>query len=106
MKQLLVVVVVSIISISFFSSCTAKCNTLTAEGAASCLCELTEEAEYIHSADKIKEKELSDKIIKIENEIKKAIDAGNYTKQEVVAIAEDRSCMITALLLPYNMEQD
>lgn len=97
MKQLLVI---SIISILFFSSCTAKCNTLTAEGAASCLCELTEEAEYIDSADKIKEKELSDKIIKIDNEIKKAIDAGNYTKQEVIVIAEDRSCMVTALLLP------
>lgn len=97
MKQLLVI---SIISILFFSSCTAECDTLTAEGAASCLCELTEEAEYIDPTDKIKEKELSDKIIKIENEIKKAIDAGNYTKEEVAARAEDRSCMITVSLLP------
>ena len=97
MKKLLIA---SIISISFLSSCTAECDTSTAEGAASCLCELTEEAEYIDSADKIKEKALSDKIIKIDTEIKKAIGAGNYTKEEVVAIAEDRSCMVTAFLLP------
>ena len=97
MKKLLIA---SIISISFLSSCTSECDTSTAEGAASCLCELTEEAEYIDSADKIKEKALSDKIIKIDTEIKKAIGAGNYTKEEVVAIAEDRSCMVTAFLLP------
>ena len=97
MKKLLIA---SIISISFLSSCVVDCDTSTAEGASTCLCELTEEAEYIDSADKIKEKELSDKIIKIETEIKKAIDAGNYTKEEVVAIAEDRSCMVTAFLLP------
>ena len=97
MKKLLIA---SIISISFLSSCTGECDTSTAEGAASCLCELTEEAEYIDSADKIKEKALSDKIIKIDTEIKKAIGAGNYTKEEVVAIAEDRSCMVTAFLLP------
>ncbi len=97
MKKLLIA---SIISISFLSSCVVDCDTSTADGAASCLCELTEEAEYIDPTDKIKEKELSDKIIKIESEIKEAIDAGNYTKEEVVKIAEDRSCMVTALLLP------
>ena len=97
MKKLLIA---SIIVISLLSSCTGECDTSTAEGAANCLCELTEEAELTLDTDKIKEKELSDKIIKIDTGIKKAIDAGNYTKEEVVAIAEDRSCMITALLLP------
>ena len=90
MKNLLIA---SIISISFLSSCVVDCDTSTAEGAASCLCELTEEAEYIDPTDKIKEKELSDKIIKIETEIKEATDAGNYTKEELAAIAGERGCM-------------
>ena len=98
MKKLLIA---SIIVISLLSSCAGECDTSTAEGAANCLCELTEEAELTIDTDKVKAQELSDKIIKIKTEIKDAIDAGNYTKKDVSKIAEDRSCMVTELLLPY-----
>jgi hypothetical protein len=90
MKKLLTV---SIISILFLSSCVGDCNTSTAEGAANCLCELTDESMIVDQADETKAKEFSDKIIKVNTEIKEAIDAGNYTKEELAAIAGERGCM-------------
>ena len=66
---------------------------------------LTMEAEYLDEGIQIKEKELSDKIIQIESEIRKSIDAGNYTKIEVLNIAKNRNCMITEFLIPSNTDQ-
>jgi len=47
----------------------------------------------VDQADETKAKEFSDKIIKVNTEIKEAIDAGNYTKEELAAIAGERGCM-------------
>ena len=63
------------------------------------------EAEYLDKGNQIKEKELSDKIIQIESEIRKSIDAGHYTKIEVINIAKNRNCMITEFLIPTANDQ-
>ena len=55
MKNLLIA---AISSIHFLSSCTVDCDTSNPEGAVSCLCELTMEAEYLDEGNQIKEKEL------------------------------------------------
>jgi hypothetical protein len=90
MKKLLII---SIISISFLSSCVGDCDTSTAEGAANCLCGLTDDSMILDQTDETKTKEFSDKIIKVNTEIKEAIDAGNYTKEELAVIAGERGCM-------------
>ena len=102
MKNLLIA---AISSIYLLSSCAVDCDTSNPEGAASCLCELTMEAEYLDKGNQIKEKELSNKIIQIESEIRKSIDAGNYTKIEVLNIANNRNCMITEFLIPSSTDQ-
>jgi len=83
----------AIVTTSLFSSCSGSCDTSTAEGAANCLCELTDESVVLDQADDAKAKELSDKIEKIKDEIEKAIEADKYTKEQLGAITSERSCM-------------
>lgn len=90
MKKLLVAATVATL---LLSSCSGGCDTSTAEGAANCLCELTDESMIVDQADEAKAKEFSDKIIKVNTEIKDAIEAGNYTKEELAGIAGERGCM-------------
>ena len=90
MKKLLMVAVVAT---TLLSSCSGGCDTSTAEGAANCLCELTDESVILDQTDDAKAKELSDKIIKINKEIKEAIEADKYTKDELAGIAGERGCM-------------
>jgi len=90
MKKLLIV---AIVATAFLSSCSGGCDTSTAEGAANCLCELTDESVILDQTDDEAAQKLSDKIVKTNKEIKEAIDAGNYTKEQLAAIAGERGCM-------------
>jgi hypothetical protein len=90
MKKLLIA---SIISISFLSSCTAECNTSTAQGAASCLCEFGDDI-LMASDDKEKVRELLEKQSAYMKEIEKAYADGKYTKNEIEAILQDRNCYL------------
>ena len=88
MKKLLIA---SIIVISLLSSCTAECDTSMAQGAASCLCELSDQI-LMASDDKEKLKELQKKQSDYMKEIKKAYADGKYTENELDAILKDRNC--------------
>ena len=91
MKKILLIVVIA--TTSLFTSCMGGCDTSTAEGAANCLCELTDQSVILDQTDEVAAKELSDKIIKTNKEIEKAIDAGNYTAEELKTLASERGCM-------------
>jgi hypothetical protein len=83
--------VVAIISISLLSSCIAECDTSTAQGAASCLCEIGDEI-LMSSDDKEKVKGLLEKQSAYIKEMEKAYTEGKYTKNEMEAILQDRNC--------------
>jgi hypothetical protein len=88
MKKLLIA---AIISISLLSSCTAECDTSTAQGAASCLCELSDQI-FMASDDEEKLKELQEKQSDYIKEIEKAYTDEKYTENELDAILKDRNC--------------
>jgi hypothetical protein len=88
MKKLLIA---SIISISFLSSCVVECDTSTAEGASTCLCELMDQM-LLASDDKDKLKELQEKQSTYIKEINKAYADSIYTENELEAILKDRNC--------------
>ena len=88
MKKLLIA---SIIVISLLSSCTAECDTSMAQGAASCLCELSDQI-LMASDDKEKLKELQKKQSDYMKEIEKAYADEKYTENELDAILKDRNC--------------
>ena len=79
MKKLLIA---SIIVISLLSSCTAECDTSMAQGAASCLCELSDQI-LMASDDKEKLKELQKKQSDYMKEIEKAYADEKYTENDV-----------------------
>ena len=88
MKNLLIA---AIISIYVLSSCTAECDTSTAQGAASCLCEVGDEI-LMASDDKEKVKDLLEKHSAYIKEIEKAYADGKYTKNEIERYLKDRNC--------------
>tara|TARA_B110000285_G_C14550372_1_gene348959 strand:+ start:141 stop:413 length:273 start_codon:yes stop_codon:yes gene_type:complete len=88
MKKLLIA---AIISISVLSSCTAECDTSSAEGASTCLCELMDQM-LLASDDSDKLKELQEKQSTYKEEIKQAYDDGKYTENELEDILKDRNC--------------
>jgi hypothetical protein len=90
MKKLLIA---SIISIAFLSSCTAECDTSKAQGAASCLCELMDQM-LLASDDKQKVQDLLEKKSAYMQEIKEAYADGKYTENELEAILQDRNCYL------------
>ena len=90
MKKLLIA---SIIVISLLSSCTAECDTSSAEGASTCLCELMDQM-LLASDDNDKLKELQEKHSNYKEEIKQAYEDGKYTENELEAILKDRYCYL------------
>ena len=83
--------VFAIISMALLSSCTAECNTSTAQGAASCLCEIGDEI-LMSSDNKEKVKDLLEQQSTYIQEMEKAYTEGKYTKNEMEAILQDRNC--------------
>lgn len=89
MKKLLIVLPVAIALT--LSSCGGGCDASTADGAATCMCDMMAEYEKVKD-DKDKAKELDEKFDKFEEEVEKNIEDGKYSEDDVKKALEEKKC--------------